>query len=87
MCLDRMPPKKRQVNKFHIISDTDQDLVTGTYKNVTGSDRSLCQVCPVRELPCRAVYISVRGGITETPPLTNEFQTDITCQTIQLLKS
>jgi hypothetical protein len=38
-----------------------QECPAGTYKNVTGSDRSLCQVCPVRELPHRAVYISVRG--------------------------
>nr|KYP70139.1 hypothetical protein KK1_009347 [Cajanus cajan] len=39
----------------------------GTYKNVTGSDKELCHHCPVNELPHRAVYISVRGGITETP--------------------
>lgn len=38
-----------------------QECPAGTYKNVTGSDRSLCQVCPVHELPHRAVYISVRG--------------------------
>ncbi|KAK2446301.1 glycine-rich protein [Trifolium repens] len=44
-----------------------EECPAGTYKNVTGSDRSLCQVCPVRELPHRAVYISVRGGITEAP--------------------
>lgn len=44
-----------------------EECPPGTYKNVTGSDRSLCQVCPVHELPRRAVYISVRGGITEIP--------------------
>ncbi|EPS64424.1 hypothetical protein M569_10357 [Genlisea aurea] len=44
-----------------------EECPTGTYKNVTGSDRSLCSVCPNNELPRRAVYIHVRGGITETP--------------------
>ncbi|XP_030530685.2 uncharacterized protein LOC115741106 [Rhodamnia argentea] len=39
----------------------------GTYKNVTGSDRSLCHHCPANELPRRAEYIAVRGGISETP--------------------
>ncbi|KAF8033938.1 hypothetical protein BT93_C0275 [Corymbia citriodora subsp. variegata] len=39
----------------------------GTYKNVTGSDRSLCHHCPAYELPRRAEYIAVRGGISETP--------------------
>ncbi|TYH69364.1 hypothetical protein ES332_D05G050600v1 [Gossypium tomentosum] len=39
----------------------------GTYKNVTGSDRSLCHRCPASELPHRAIYIAVRGGNAETP--------------------
>ncbi|PPR86976.1 hypothetical protein GOBAR_AA33722 [Gossypium barbadense] len=39
----------------------------GTYKNVTGSDRSLCHCCPASELPHRAIYIAVRGGNAETP--------------------
>ncbi|MBA0633037.1 hypothetical protein Godav_001688 [Gossypium davidsonii] len=39
----------------------------GTYKNVSGSDSSLCQPCPAWELPHRAIYIAVRGGIAETP--------------------
>ncbi|XP_057959544.1 uncharacterized protein LOC131152008 [Malania oleifera] len=39
----------------------------GTYKNVSGSDRILCHLCPAHELPHRAVYIAVRGGIAETP--------------------
>ncbi|KAH1033276.1 hypothetical protein J1N35_045450 [Gossypium stocksii] len=39
----------------------------GTYKNVSGSDSSLCQPCPAWELPHRASYIAVRGGIAETP--------------------
>ncbi|XVF89135.1 hypothetical protein PTKIN_Ptkin19aG0106100 [Pterospermum kingtungense] len=38
----------------------------GTYKNVTGSDSSLCYPCPTSELPNRAVYIAVRGGVAET---------------------
>ncbi|KAI3454112.1 hypothetical protein Pfo_010775 [Paulownia fortunei] len=44
-----------------------EECPDGTYKNVTGSDRSLCFSCPNHELPNRAVYIHVRGGITETP--------------------
>ncbi|KAL5190276.1 hypothetical protein HKD37_04G009752 [Glycine soja] len=44
-----------------------EECPAGTYKNVTGSDKSLCHSCPVNELPHRAAYISVRGGITETP--------------------
>ncbi|GMH12408.1 hypothetical protein Nepgr_014249 [Nepenthes gracilis] len=39
----------------------------GTYKDVEGSDKSLCHRCPTLELPGRAVYVSVRGGVTETP--------------------
>ncbi|XP_022861909.1 uncharacterized protein LOC111382234 isoform X2 [Olea europaea var. sylvestris] len=44
-----------------------KECPSGTYKNVTGSDSSLCFPCPSSELPSRAVYIYVRGGITETP--------------------
>ncbi|KAK6161920.1 hypothetical protein DH2020_001761 [Rehmannia glutinosa] len=44
-----------------------EECPAGTYKNVTGSDRSLCFACPSDELPNRAVYVHVRGGITETP--------------------
>ncbi|XP_010526074.1 PREDICTED: uncharacterized protein LOC104803741 [Tarenaya hassleriana] len=40
---------------------------TGTFKNVTGSDRALCHRCPPSDLPHRAVYVTVRGGIAETP--------------------
>ncbi|RLM92507.1 uncharacterized protein C2845_PM08G03000 [Panicum miliaceum] len=39
----------------------------GTYKNVTGSSKSLCFPCPPQELPHRAIYINVRGGAAETP--------------------
>ncbi|KAE8674389.1 glutamyl-tRNA(Gln) amidotransferase subunit C [Hibiscus syriacus] len=39
----------------------------GTYKNVSGSDSSLCHPCPAWELPRRAIYTAVRGGIAETP--------------------
>ncbi|KAE8678713.1 putative Glutamyl-tRNA(Gln) amidotransferase subunit C [Hibiscus syriacus] len=39
----------------------------GTYKNVSGSDSYLCCPCPVWELPSRAIYTAVRGGIAETP--------------------
>ncbi|XP_062163420.1 uncharacterized protein LOC133870340 isoform X2 [Alnus glutinosa] len=44
-----------------------EECPAGTYKNVTGSDRALCHHCPAQELPHRAVYIAVRGGIAETP--------------------
>ncbi|KAL6533975.1 hypothetical protein OROHE_013808 [Orobanche hederae] len=53
-----------------------EECPAGTYKNVTGSDKSLCFSCPNNELPNRAVYVHVRGisyggkyvcGITETP--------------------
>ncbi|KAK8515419.1 hypothetical protein V6N12_075461 [Hibiscus sabdariffa] len=39
----------------------------GTYKNVSGSDSSLCHPCPAWELPHRAIYTAARGGIAETP--------------------
>nr|POE61972.1 hypothetical protein CFP56_41805 [Quercus suber] len=44
-----------------------EECPAGTYKNVTGSDRALCHHCPAQELPHRAEYIAVRGGIAETP--------------------
>ncbi|XP_059318529.1 uncharacterized protein LOC132068810 isoform X2 [Lycium ferocissimum] len=44
-----------------------QECPIGTYKNVSGSDRSLCAKCPSHELPHRAVYIAIRGGVTDTP--------------------
>ncbi|KAK1417918.1 hypothetical protein QVD17_27054 [Tagetes erecta] len=44
-----------------------EECPLGTYKNVTGSDRSLCFQCPADELPHRALYVPIRGGITETP--------------------
>ncbi|XP_042401678.1 uncharacterized protein LOC121991725 [Zingiber officinale] len=39
----------------------------GTFKNITGSDKALCYPCPSNELPHRAVYTSVRGGVAEAP--------------------
>ncbi|CAN4084720.1 unnamed protein product [Withania somnifera] len=44
-----------------------QECPIGTYKNVSGSDRSLCSRCPSHELPHRAVYVAIRGGVTDTP--------------------
>ncbi|XP_057985855.1 uncharacterized protein LOC110667066 isoform X2 [Hevea brasiliensis] len=44
-----------------------KECPAGTYKNVTGSDRALCRPCPLNDLPHRAIYIAVRGGIAETP--------------------
>lgn len=38
-----------------------QECPVGTYKNVSGSDRSLCAKCPSHELPHRALHISIRG--------------------------
>ncbi|KAJ8774786.1 hypothetical protein K2173_017232 [Erythroxylum novogranatense] len=43
-----------------------EECPVGTFKNVTGSDSSLCRSCPTHELPHRADYIPVRGGVTET---------------------
>ncbi|KAL3500639.1 hypothetical protein ACH5RR_039732, partial [Cinchona calisaya] len=44
-----------------------EECPVGTYKNVSGSDASLCFPCPSNELPHRAAYVSLRGGISETP--------------------
>ncbi|KAF4398559.1 hypothetical protein G4B88_013648 [Cannabis sativa] len=44
-----------------------EECPIGTYKNVSGSDRALCYACPFYELPHRAVYVTVRGGVTDTP--------------------
>ncbi|GAB2275819.1 hypothetical protein Dimus_010568 [Dionaea muscipula] len=44
-----------------------EECPPGTYKNVTGSDEFLCHWCPTQELPARADYISIRGGVTKTP--------------------
>ncbi|XP_014509165.1 uncharacterized protein LOC106768496 isoform X1 [Vigna radiata var. radiata] len=44
-----------------------EECPVGTYKNVTGSDKALCHDCPAHELPYRAIYIPVRGGVAETP--------------------
>ncbi|CAL9125861.1 uncharacterized protein LOC135582680 [Musa acuminata AAA Group] len=44
-----------------------EECPLGTFKNVTGSDETLCFQCPSNELPHRAVYTSVRGGVAETP--------------------
>ncbi|XP_038710741.1 uncharacterized protein LOC120005270 isoform X1 [Tripterygium wilfordii] len=44
-----------------------EECPAGTYKNVSGSDRALCRSCPANELPHRAIYIAVRGGVAETP--------------------
>lgn len=37
----------------------------GTYKEVVGSDMSLCTPCPLYLLPQRAEFIYVRGGVME----------------------
>nr|XP_043627763.1 uncharacterized protein LOC122599331 isoform X2 [Erigeron canadensis] len=44
-----------------------EECPLGTYKNVSGSDISLCFQCPPDELPHRALYVAVRGGTAETP--------------------
>ncbi|RAL37158.1 hypothetical protein DM860_004080 [Cuscuta australis] len=44
-----------------------QECPIGTYKNESGSDRSLCRTCEPYELPHRAAYVVVRGGVTNTP--------------------
>ncbi|PPD77330.1 hypothetical protein GOBAR_DD25754 [Gossypium barbadense] len=52
---------------FYMNELLEEECPVGTYKNVSGSDSSLCQPCPAWELPHRAIYIAVRGGIAETP--------------------
>ncbi|WZY86238.1 hypothetical protein YC2023_032622 [Brassica napus] len=37
-----------------------EECPAGTYKNVTGSDETLCHLCPATEIPNRAVYVTVR---------------------------
>ncbi|KAJ0031712.1 hypothetical protein Pint_13319 [Pistacia integerrima] len=44
-----------------------EECPVGTFKNASGSDRALCRNCPSSELPQRAIYITVRGGVTESP--------------------
>ncbi|KAK4753990.1 hypothetical protein SAY87_002094 [Trapa incisa] len=44
-----------------------QECPVGTYKNISGSDRTLCHECPPQDLPRRAIYISVKGGVTDYP--------------------
>ncbi|XP_077211838.1 uncharacterized protein LOC143847056 [Tasmannia lanceolata] len=44
-----------------------EECPVGTFKNVSGSDKALCRPCPPYELPHRAIYIYVRGGVAETP--------------------
>ncbi|KAM3407778.1 hypothetical protein ACQJBY_001250 [Aegilops geniculata] len=44
-----------------------QECPVGTYKNITGSSNSLCSPCPAYELPHRAIYMHIRGGVAETP--------------------
>ncbi|KAK1365313.1 Protein diaphanous 1 like [Heracleum sosnowskyi] len=44
-----------------------QECPRGTFKNVTGSDKAHCLECPSNELPHRAKYVAVRGGVADTP--------------------
>ncbi|GFS43868.1 hypothetical protein Acr_00g0087450 [Actinidia rufa] len=44
-----------------------QECPVGTFKNVSGSARALCRDCPSHDLPHRAVYVSTRGGVADTP--------------------
>ncbi|KAM7257442.1 hypothetical protein ACFE04_013183 [Oxalis oulophora] len=44
-----------------------EECPVGTYKNVSGSDKALCRICPSTELPHRAEYITVRGGVAHSP--------------------
>ncbi|KAL1808836.1 hypothetical protein ACET3Z_025826 [Daucus carota] len=44
-----------------------QECPRGTFKNVTGSDKAHCLECPPTELPRRAKYVAVRGGVADTP--------------------
>ncbi|XAR70587.1 hypothetical protein NMG60_11027490 [Bertholletia excelsa] len=42
-----------------------EECPVGTYKNVEGSNASLCIPCPLEILPNRASFIYVRGGVTQ----------------------
>ncbi|GLJ46536.1 hypothetical protein SUGI_0980760 [Cryptomeria japonica] len=42
-----------------------EECPVGTYKIETGSNQSLCWPCPPEQLPRRATYTSVRGGVTQ----------------------
>ncbi|KAA3477228.1 GMP synthase [Gossypium australe] len=44
-----------------------EECPLGTFKNVSGSDRVLCHSCPADELPSRAIYVDIRGGVTGRP--------------------
>ncbi|GLU09988.1 hypothetical protein SLE2022_268200 [Rubroshorea leprosula] len=44
-----------------------EECPIGTFKNVSGSDRALCHNCQSNQLPQRAIYVSVRGGVTGSP--------------------
>ncbi|KAJ9537317.1 hypothetical protein OSB04_030050 [Centaurea solstitialis] len=56
-----------------------EECPIGTYKNVTGSDRSLCFECPPMSfLIVLSIYLS-EGVLLQHHALTNAFQTDIIC--------
>ncbi|XP_047941636.1 uncharacterized protein LOC125188681 isoform X1 [Salvia hispanica] len=38
----------------------------GTYKDLEGSDPSLCKTCSLEQLPTRAMFVYVRGGVTQS---------------------
>ncbi|KAL5748335.1 hypothetical protein ACOSQ2_025632 [Xanthoceras sorbifolium] len=42
-----------------------QECPIGTYKDVDGSDESLCTPCSLEHLPKRANFIYVRGGVSQ----------------------
>ncbi|KAJ0030888.1 hypothetical protein Pint_12899 [Pistacia integerrima] len=65
--MEKMEPPLGKLAQKGLYGIFCEECPVGTYKNVTGSDKSLCHHCPAHELPHRAVYISVRGGIAETP--------------------
>ncbi|KAM0020816.1 hypothetical protein Hdeb2414_s0025g00671221 [Helianthus debilis subsp. tardiflorus] len=44
-----------------------EECPLGTYKNVSGSERSLCYECPTLEFPYRAIFTPVRGGVADIP--------------------
>jgi hypothetical protein len=54
---------------FHVSKKKLQECPLGTYKNETGSDKSLCYLCPSNELPQRAIFVGVRGIFFLPPTL------------------
>lgn len=61
ICILKNMKSMLNLSVFNYVDEIMQECPIGTYKNVSGSDRSLCVKCPSHELPHRALYIAIRG--------------------------